>query len=130
MAVFSVVANLQETDDIRNGRGMALVFCARVLWPTIGLGIRFIEAATVWQILLYRSASLVFSLRGDVCALRPEPIATSLSCGLSGLRCRAGPCGRLFRRHLRDPDNYRCKGDAVVCSGPVSGCYLGLDISK
>ena len=57
-----MVANLQETDDIRNGRGMALVFCAGVLWSTIGLGIRFIETATVWQILLYRSASLVFFL--------------------------------------------------------------------
>ena len=53
-----MVANLQETDDIRNGRGMALVFCAGVLWSTIGLGIRFIETATVWQILLYRSAIL------------------------------------------------------------------------
>jgi DME family drug/metabolite transporter len=37
---------------------MALVFCAGVLWSTIGLGIRFIETATVWQILLYRSAIL------------------------------------------------------------------------
>jgi len=40
------------------GRGMLLVFMAGVLWSTIGLGIRLIEDAVVWQILLYRSISL------------------------------------------------------------------------
>ena len=35
-----------------------LVFCAGVLWSTVGLGVRLIEDAFVWQILLYRSASL------------------------------------------------------------------------
>ena len=34
------------------------VFMAGVLWSTIGLGIRLIEEALVWQILLYCSASL------------------------------------------------------------------------
>ena len=67
----------------------------------------------------------MFSLRSDVCALWPEPIATSLSCRLAGLRCRAGPCGRLFRRHLRDPDNHCCKGDAVVSAAPFLAAILG-----
>ncbi|MEM7060231.1 MAG: DMT family transporter [Pseudomonadota bacterium] len=35
-----------------------LVLAAGVLWSTVGLGIRLIEDAVVWQILLYRSASL------------------------------------------------------------------------
>ena len=39
-------------------RGLLLVFMAGVLWSTMGLGIRMIEDATVWQILLYRSVSL------------------------------------------------------------------------
>lgn len=39
-------------------RGVILVLCAGVLWSTVGLGIRLIEEATVWQILLYRSLSL------------------------------------------------------------------------
>ena len=39
-------------------RGLLLVFMAGVLWSTVGLGIRMIEDATVWQILLYRSVSL------------------------------------------------------------------------
>ena len=39
-------------------RGLLFVFAAGVLWSTVGLGIRLIEDATVWQILLYRSVSL------------------------------------------------------------------------
>ena len=31
---------------------------AGVLWSTVGLGVRLIEDALVWQILLYRSVSL------------------------------------------------------------------------
>ena len=38
--------------------GVFFVFAAGVLWSTVGLGIRLIEDAGVWQILLYRSASL------------------------------------------------------------------------
>ncbi len=37
---------------------MLLVFAAGVLWSTVGLGIRLIEEAVVWQILFYRSISL------------------------------------------------------------------------
>lgn len=39
-------------------RGVLFVFAAGVLWSTVGLGIRLIEDAVVWQILLYRSVSL------------------------------------------------------------------------
>ena len=38
--------------------GLVFVFMAGVLWSTVGLGIRLIEEATVWQILLYSSISL------------------------------------------------------------------------
>lgn len=38
--------------------GVLFVFAAGVLWSTVGLGIRMIEDAVVWQILLYRSISL------------------------------------------------------------------------
>lgn len=38
--------------------GILLVFMAGVLWSTVGLGIRMIEDAVVWQILLYRSVGL------------------------------------------------------------------------
>ncbi|MGK7652250.1 DMT family transporter [Roseovarius sp. B08] len=38
--------------------GVLFVFAAGVLWSTVGLGIRLIEDALVWQILLYRSVSM------------------------------------------------------------------------
>src|SRR5210317_541674 len=38
--------------------GVLFVFSAGVLWSTVGLGIRLIEDAVVWQILFYRSISL------------------------------------------------------------------------
>ena len=38
--------------------GVLFVFAAGVLWSTVGLGIRLIEEAVVWQILLYRSVSM------------------------------------------------------------------------
>lgn len=42
----------------RDLRGYGLVFLAGVLWSTVGLGIRLIEDALVWQILFYRSVSM------------------------------------------------------------------------
>lgn len=38
--------------------GLVFVFLAGVLWSTVGLGVRLIDDAAVWQILLYRSVSL------------------------------------------------------------------------
>ena len=42
--------------------GLFFVFSAGVLWSTIGLCIRLIENAAVWQILFYRSVSLTLLL--------------------------------------------------------------------
>ncbi len=42
----------------RDLRGYVLVFMAGVLWSTVGLGIRLIDEAQVWQILFYRSLSM------------------------------------------------------------------------
>jgi drug/metabolite transporter (DMT)-like permease len=47
-----------EQTTIKLGTGMVLVFLAGVLWSTVGLGIRLIGDASVWQILLTRSISL------------------------------------------------------------------------
>ena len=47
---------MNETNDLSNAiearRGLFFVFMAGVLWSTVGLGIRLIDEATVWQILL------------------------------------------------------------------------------
>ncbi|MCP4188826.1 MAG: DMT family transporter [Gammaproteobacteria bacterium] len=66
--------------------GVILVLLAGVFWSTMGLGIRNIEAANVWQILCYRSFSLsiflfvVISLRSGY-----APIATIKRSGLAGV---------------------------------------------
>ncbi len=51
-------AGLANGDVYNHQRGLLFVFAAGVLWSTVGLGIRLIENAEVWQILLYRSVSL------------------------------------------------------------------------
>ena len=45
-----------NADAIKHG--VLFVFAAGVLWSTVGLGIRMIEDAVVWQILFYRSISM------------------------------------------------------------------------
>ncbi|MBT3143326.1 DMT family transporter [Ruegeria litorea] len=44
--------------DQNHRRGLIFVFAAGLLWSTVGFGIRMIQDAEVWQILLYRSISL------------------------------------------------------------------------
>ena len=51
------VAHHTSTADAHK-YGVLFVFAAGVLWSTVGLGIRMIEDAVVWQILLYRSISM------------------------------------------------------------------------
>lgn len=52
----TVTPSSHSTDVYKHG--VFFVFAAGVLWSTVGLGIRLIEDAVVWQILLYRSISL------------------------------------------------------------------------
>ena len=49
---------IQSQFSTKYKRGLLLVLMAGVLWSTVGLGIRMIQDANVWQILLYRSVSL------------------------------------------------------------------------
>ena len=44
---------------MRYGQGVALVLAAGALWSLMGLGLRQIEAASVWQILFWRSVGMV-----------------------------------------------------------------------
>jgi len=63
--------NFAELKSNTYAHGVAFVFFAGVLWSTVGLGVRLIENAGVWQILFYRSISLtlflyiVIHLRGN-----------------------------------------------------------------
>ncbi len=66
-------------------RGAALVMLAGVFWSTMGLGIRVIEVADVWQILFYRSAAMAPFLL-TVIALRSggKPLAAIRAAGRAG----------------------------------------------
>ena len=55
-------APIHPESAAQHRRGLMFVFSAGVLWSTVGLGIRMIEDATVWQILFYRSISLTILL--------------------------------------------------------------------
>ena len=66
--------------------GVILVLLAGMCWSSMGLGIRFIETANVWQILFFRSLSLVPFLF-LVIALRSggRPFGVIRKVGLAGL---------------------------------------------
>ena len=66
--------------------GVFLVLFAGVCWSSMGLGIRFIETANVWQILFYRSLSLAPFLF-LVIALRSggKPFQTIRKVGVAGV---------------------------------------------
>ena len=55
-------APIHPESAAQHRRSLMFVFSAGVLWSTVGLGIRMIEDATVWQILFYRSISLTILL--------------------------------------------------------------------
>jgi len=82
-------------------QGLLLVLMAGILWSTVGLGIRMIQDATVWQILLYRSVSLSGLLAG-VIYLRSgvSPVAAIFSSNLNthvaGLSLVAAYSGGIF----------------------------------
>ena len=72
-------------------RGVLLVLLAGTCWSLMGIGIRLIEEANVWQILFYRSLALIPFL-AIVIALRSRGrlVRTVKSAGLSGVIGGAG----------------------------------------
>ncbi len=74
-----------EAPDISYLKGVLLVLMAGVFWSSMGLGIRSIEVANVWQILFYRSLALgtflfiLITFRSGY-----QPIATIRKAGMAG----------------------------------------------
>ena len=58
----SAATPLPSSVSLSYFNGVLLVLLAGVFWSTMGLGVRQIEYANVWQILLYRSFSLTIFL--------------------------------------------------------------------
>ena len=74
-----------EAPNISYLNGVVLVLMAGVFWSTMGLGIRNIEVANVWQILFYRSWALaaflfiLITLRSGY-----HPVSTIRKAGVAG----------------------------------------------
>ena len=67
-------------------RGVLLVICAGICWSSMGLGIRFMEAANVWQILFYRSCALTpFLFLIILQRSGGKPVAALRDAGLAGI---------------------------------------------
>lgn len=67
-------------------KGMLFVFFAGVLWSTVGIGIRLMESAMVWQILFYRSFGLSALLFGVIFIMtRQNPFRLMWQTGLGGV---------------------------------------------
>ena len=67
------------------GRGVALVLLAGSLWSLMGLGLRQIEAASVWQILFWRSVGMVPVLVAVIWwTSGGRPLAAFRSVGVAG----------------------------------------------
>lgn len=81
---FNVTA-ITTVSNMDYRRGVLLVILAGILWSTIGLGVRVMEVANVWQILFYRSLALavflfiIISLRSGG---KPFPVIQKV--GLAG----------------------------------------------
>jgi len=74
-----------KAPDISYLKGVVLVLMAGVFWSTMGLGIRFMEVANVWQILFYRSCALaVFLFILITFRSGYKPISTIQKAGLAG----------------------------------------------
>ncbi len=75
-------------------KGVFLVLFAGVLWSSMGLGIRYMEVANVWQILFYRSLALaVFLFLVITFRSAGRPLPTIRKAGLAGI---VGGLGLIF----------------------------------
>jgi len=80
------VATAEQTVSMTYLKGVVLVLMAGVFWSTMGLGIRNIDEANVWQILFYRSVSLsIFLFVLISFRSRFKPIRTIKRSGIAGV---------------------------------------------
>lgn len=73
----TVTENTAITRSDRHGFGVCLVLLAGVFWSIGGIIVRLIEAATEWQIVLYRSIALVIMLLAYLALRNPGALGTA-----------------------------------------------------
>ncbi len=85
------VADRLETPGLSYAGGVTLVLLAGVFWSSMGLGIRLIETANVWQILFYRSIALAIFLFAIITyRSNNRPLMTIKRAGIAGIIGGAG----------------------------------------
>ncbi len=85
------VADRLETPGLSYAGGVMLVLLAGVFWSSMGLGIRLIETANVWQILFYRSIALAIFLFAIITyRSNMRPLVTIKRAGVAGIIGGAG----------------------------------------
>ncbi len=115
----------------RDNKGVLLVFSAGILWSTVGLGIRLIEDALVWQILLYRSVALSILLY-VVIRLRTgrSPFERVIRAGvpgaIGGLMLLAAYAGGIYAVQMTSVANAML----LFASAPLMTAILGLLILR
>ena len=119
-------ADIEPIHLISPRTGVLFVLTAGVLWSTVGLGIRMIEDAVVWQILFYRSISLsaflflVIWLRS-----RESPLKLAIKAGLpasvGGLSLVAAYAGGIYAIQTTSVANAML----LFASAPFMAAILG-----
>ena len=111
-------------ESAQHRRGLMFVFAAGVLWSTVGLGIRLIEDATVWQILFYRSISLTILLY-IVIRWRTGRILSPWSAGRAGWLIAALSLVFAYSRNFLYADNLVANAMLLFATAPFMAAVLG-----
>lgn len=119
-------ATIAPPHQISPHTGVAFVLVAGVLWSTVGLGIRLIEDAIVWQILFYRSISLSALLFVVIWQRsRENPLKLAVKAGLpaaiGGLSLVAAYAGGIFAIQTTSVANAML----LFASAPFMAAILG-----
>ncbi|MDG2231062.1 MAG: DMT family transporter [Paracoccaceae bacterium] len=121
-----------QSDHLRvHYKGLLFVFMAGVLWSTVGLGIRLIQEANVWQILFYRSISLsIFLFFVIFIRSRENPLKLVVRAGapavVAGLSLMAAYSGGIYAIQSTSVANAML----LFASAPFFAAVLGSYVLK
>ena len=110
---------------LRKNTGVYYVIVAGMLWSMIGIGIRLIENANVWQILLYRSSSLVLFLFIVLLINTKKILCFNLPIKVSCFYRSFRFIYSLFRWYICCAKHKCCKCNVIVCFAPLITSILG-----
>ena len=116
--------------------GVVLVLLAGTLWSTVGIAVRLIEEASVWQILFYRSGSLsiflliviIFFQKANLLGLLKENILTYLYGGTALFFAYSG--GIYSIQHTSVANAMLLFGSAPIMTAILASLFIKERISS